>query len=155
MAVKPFRTKVVMGKQNIRSSDSSSAAHLSRAFQASMAGVLGNLDRFISHMEGVSADIVADALEPTFGKAIDYCPKDTHDLVNSAYLEARPFRGGARAEMGFGRGGVPNYAVYVHEMTAYNHEWPTRAKFLEAAVDEDTDDILGRVAAITRGYAGT
>lgn len=151
---KMFRPKAVMGRQAFPGSDGSSAAALNRQFNQTLGEVMGNLNDFVRHMEGVSPDILADALEPTFGKAIDYCPKETHALVNSAFLETERFRGGARAIIGFGRGGNPTYAIYVHEMP-YNHEAPTRSKFLEAAVDEDLDDIQRRIPAIVRGYAGT
>lgn len=154
MATKQFRPKAIMGKQQFAGSNTSSEAALNRQFNASMGEVMGNLNDFIRHMEDVSPDIVADALEPTFGKAIDYCPKDTHELVNSAFLETENFRGGARCVIGFGRGGKPSYAIYVHEMP-YNHQAPTRSKFLEAAVDEDLETIKRSIPQIVRGYAGT
>lgn len=154
MAGKQFRPKFFVGKKNFPASDEGSASALNQQFQSSMKEIVDNLWDFIQHMEGVSSDILVEALEPTFGKAIEYCPKDTHALVNSAYLETESFRGGARAEMGFGRGGNPSYAIYVHEMP-YAHEFPTRSKFLEAAIDEDYFSIISSLPRIVNEYAGT
>lgn len=150
---KQFRPKVFMGKQNFRSSDEGAENALNQQFQSSLKEIVDNLWDFVQHMENVSADMLVEALEPTFGKAIEYCPKDTHELVNSAYLEAESFRGGARAEMGFGKGGNPFYAIYVHEMP-YNHAYPTRSKFLEAALDEDYFAIINSLPRIVNEYAG-
>lgn len=97
----------------------------------------------------VSEDIMLEALQPTLEKAKYYCPKDTGDLVESAFLRVASFRGKPRVEMGFAKGGDPYYAIYVHEILHYAHEPPTRAKFLEAAVKEDLDEIYRR---LNRGY---
>ena len=151
---KSFRPKVFMGRQNLSSSGTTSEHALNRQFNASLGDILENLNDFVAHMDNVSADILVEVLEPTFGKAIEYCPKDSHDLVNSAYLESEKFRGGARAMMGFGKGGKPTYAIYVHEMP-YQHAAPTRSKFLEAALDEDYFTILKRIPQVVREFAGT
>ena len=99
----------------------------------------------INQFELVSTDVMLEALEPTFKKAAEYCPKDTLELLNSEYLEATSYRGKPRVEMGFARGGSPRYAMYVHEMIDYKHEAPTRAKFLQAAVMEDLGGIYERL----------
>lgn len=154
MAVKRFRTKSFMGKQRFLREDETAESALNQQFQESMGEIIGALEEFVDHMEGVSADILVEALEPTLGKSIEYCPKDTGDLVNSAYLEAESFRGGARAEIGYGRGGNPSYTIYVHEMP-FNHEAPTRSKFLQAALDEDYYQIIGSIPTLVREAAGT
>jgi hypothetical protein len=95
--------------------------------------------------ENVSPELLIDALRPTFEKSKVYCPKDTHRLVNSAYLESVGYRGQPRVEMGFARGGDPYYAVLVHENLEMKHKPPEQAKFLERAVDEDIADIAIRI----------
>jgi hypothetical protein len=103
-----------------------------------------------NQFETAAPQIVYNALEPTFLKARDvYCPIDKGDLRASGYLEIQPFRGQPRVEMGFARGGQPFYAVVVHENLEMPHKPPTRAKFLETAVDEDLSDISSR---ITEGF---
>lgn len=100
--------------------------------------------------EDASPDIMIDALKPTLEKARDvYCPMRTGALRESAYLLEASFRGHVRVEIGFARGGSPPYAIWVHEML-FNHEPPTRYKFLQQAVTEDLGDIYARLGA---GYA--
>lgn len=148
------RSKFYVGKQNTRQADTSLSASMSRALDASLADIIDNIHEFIAHMEGVSPDILVEVLEPTFGKSIEYCPKKTGALVDSAYLEPESYRGGARVEMGYGRGGNPDYAILVHELP-YAHENPTRSKFLESALDEDYFSIISSLPRIVREYAGT
>lgn len=93
----------------------------------------------------VTPEICRDALEPTFEKSKVYCPKDTHRLVNSGYLEITGFRGQPRVEMGYAKGGDPHYAVLVHENLNMHHQPPTQAKFLQRAVEEDLPDIAVRI----------
>lgn len=88
-------------------------------------------------VEDATPEILLDVLQPTFAKSQVYCPKLTHKLVNSGYLVITKFRGSPRVEMGYGRGGDPFYAAYVHERVDIPHRPPTRSKFLQAAMQED------------------
>lgn len=108
----------------------------------------------IDQFEEVTDDVMLDSLEPVLKKAEYYCPKDTLELVNSSYLEKANFRGQPRVEIGFAKGGNPDYAVYVHEIMDYKHEEPTQAKFLETAVMEDLDGIYERIGAGYRKFVG-
>lgn len=90
------------------------------------------------------------ALGPTLTLAKRYCPKDTKALVNSGYLEITSRGAGGTVEIGFGKGGVPHYALIVHEMLEYKHKAPTRAKFLQIAMQETRHSILARIAAQMR-----
>lgn len=105
--------------------------------------------------EEVTPALCKAALEPTLEKAKVLCPKDTHALVNSAYLETTQFRGQPRVEMGFARGGFPHYAVLVHEDLTMSHAPPTQAKFLQAAVEEDIADIAIRIGENYKAFMGT
>lgn len=118
-------------------------AQMRRQSKALTDALLDIFDQF----EEVSEDIMLEALEPTFDKALMYTPVDTGDLKGSAYLEKATFRGKPRVEMGFARGGKPNYAVYVHEIP-YNHAAPTRYKFLEQAMKEDLSSIYIRLGQL-------
>lgn len=75
-------------------------------------------------------------------KAKYYCPKDTHDLVNSGRLVTYPGNDlkGPEIQIVFGDDLVVNtgihYTIYVHEDLTKYHEPPTSAKFLERAYRE-------------------
>lgn len=151
----PFRVSSFMGRKQFHGSMAGGAQQaLNAGFQQSMEEILGNLREFISFLDGVTPDILIEAVEPTFGKALDYCPVEHGDLRASGYLESRAYRGGAEVEVGFGRGGKPDYAIYVHEIPA-SHEAPTRDKFLESAFDEDYFSIIGALPRLIREAAGT
>jgi hypothetical protein len=148
---RPFRAFV--GRQNIRGSEDSSAAELGRILQADLADMVQGISEFVEHMHGVTAEILVEALEPTLGKALEYCPVATGRLQRSGYLEVESYRGQATAYMGFGRGGNPPYTIYVHEIPAY-HEPPTRHKFFQAALDEDYYSILNNLPRLVAEAAG-
>lgn len=126
-----------------------SQASYTRDVRAQMKAVQNNLDDFIQGMKDITPQILLDALTPTFAKSAVYCPKKTHRLVQSGYLEVSETADGIIAEMGYGRGGDPFYAVFVHERTDIPHVAPTRAKFLQSALEEDADAIPARIA---QGY---
>lgn len=148
------RLHLGVGKSNIRAGDASAAGSLGRTARAQFNEIQDNFQAFIDHLEQETPEALKEALEPTFEKSKVYCPKDKGDLVDSAYLEVVKFRNGARVEMGYAKGGNPDYAIFVHEMP-YRHEAPTRSKFLETAVDEDYYNILTRVAQLIKFASGT
>jgi hypothetical protein len=153
---RPTRITTFMGRKQIRANtaNSGSQSALNQQFQSSLAEILQGLREFIAHMDNVSPDVLIEALEPTLGKSLVYCPQKTGSLKASAYLEARKYRGGAEVELGYGRGGRPDYALYAHEMP-YWHEPPTRNQFLRAALDEDYFSILSSLPRLFREAAGT
>lgn len=152
----PRTLSLTMGRQRISGSTAygASQAALRDQFNASMGDVLHNLGVFIRHMHNVGPEILEDALRPTFGKSQVYCPVRDGTLRASGYLESKQTSDGAEAEIGYGRGGIPDYAIYVHELPA-RHEEPTRDKFLQAAIDEDYFAIINRIPQLVREAAGT
>lgn len=104
------------------------------------------ITKMLDDLVAISPDIMMVALEPTFEKSQEYCPKDTGALVASGYLEVTDYRSKPRVEMGYARGGNPFYAVIVHENMELHHEPPTRAKWLQAAMLEDIGEIAYRLA---------
>jgi hypothetical protein len=144
--VKRVRINAVVGRKAIRSGNmSSTMADNTRAVRAAMQGIIKNYQRYVNHLEGSSAEIIFEAMLPTFEKSKDYCPKDTGALVESGYLEITSFRGVATVEIGYGKGGNPDYAVTVHENLEWRHKAPTRAKWLQVALAEDAADIQDRI----------
>lgn len=146
--------KSFMGSRYNRASQGASQQALQAQFKAGMADILENLRDFVADVENGAADVLVEALEPTFGKALEYCPQKTGALRDSGYLEVEKYRGRAVAAIGFGKGGQPDYAIYVHEMP-FQHEAPTRAKFLESALDEDYFSILNSIPRLIKERAGT
>ena len=125
-----------------------SQARYAEAINAQMASVTKELNSIIDQFEDMTPEIMLEALEPTFEKSKRYCPKDTEELVASAYLEITEFRGKPRVEMGYAKHGHPFYAAYVHEIPTYEHDPPTRYKFLEAALKEDADRYARELARL-------
>lgn len=104
---------------------------------------------YCNQFEEGSMEVLLAALAPTIELASFYCPKKTGALAESAYLEAETFRNGQRVEMGFAKGGQPDYAIIVHEDVEATHEPPTKAKFMQDAIDEDWGNVTTRIA---QGY---
>lgn len=146
--------RLFVGQRNIRVNATGSAAALGRQMQEAFKVLTDDLNYYLKQLEGWLPEDMIAALEPTFEKSQELCPKDTNELVDSSYLEARSFRGGVRVEMGYGKNGKAPYGVYVHEMLEYAHEEPTQAKFLEQPVDEDYFDIIQRVTDRVRVRLG-
>jgi hypothetical protein len=107
-------------------------------------------------MTSQSGEILYDALKPTFDKSQKYVPVATGDLKASGYLQVQR-QGALRAyvaEIGYGRGGFPSYAIYVHETPIF-HKAPTRWKFLQAALEEDSNEIRRRITDGFKIASGT
>lgn len=105
-------------------------------------------------VEEATPQIMLGVLQPTKAKADLYCPKDTHALVNSGYLEVTSFRGNPRVELGYARGGNPTYGVVVHENMSFKHKEPTRAKWLQVAMFEDLPQMYSTLGATYKGSMG-
>jgi hypothetical protein len=152
----PRRISFYTGRQRYNLGQNPSVRSLGRELNSSLNQVMRNFDAFLGIVEKVSPDVLIDALEPTFGKALTYCPLgDTGRLRASGYLEKEknPKTGQYNVFMGFGRHGNPPYAVYVHEVPA-THAAPTRHKFLQAAIEEDMNAIKEGIVAGYRALAG-
>jgi len=145
-----FRPRV--GRQVVRKSVSEPTKADTFAARESMKRIISNYEDFIKHVEKTTPEILVEALRPTFKTAKKYTPKDTGVLVNSGYLEIISFRGKPTVEIGFGKGGKPDYAATVHENLEFKHKAPTRAKFLQYALNEHQGqvekDIVKQLKAI-------
>lgn len=141
-----------VGRQRITKLTPGNEAHYVAGIREAMRAVISGYERLISELNDVSADVVYDALLPTFKLSQNYCPKDTHRLVNSGFLEIVTRGKTPRVAIGYAKRGDPHYAVFVHELTHLNHKAPTRAKFLLAALEHDQHNIQQR---LVRGYKKT
>lgn len=142
-----------MGKKSYKASDVSSAADLGRALAPILQEIAVDFRNYTRRVEGFLPEDLEAALAPTMELSLTYVPRDTGELADSAYLETVPYRGGARVEMGYARGGKPDYAIYVHEVP-YKHAAPTSDKFLEKAINEDYFNIVQRVSERVRARLG-
>lgn len=149
--VRPLKLSV--GRQFVFSSNSSASGALTRQARSQFQVIEDNYAKFVQHMGNEAPQILKEAMEPTFDKSKEYCPKDSGTLVNSGFMEVESFRGGARLELGYAKNNKPSYAIYVHEMP-YAHDAPTRSKWLQAAVDEDRNDIEARFIQLTKIASG-
>jgi hypothetical protein len=123
----------------------SSEATFGRSIKEQMDAIVKNFASFFDHLDHESGDILLEALKPTFEKSQEYVPVQGGRLKGSGYLEKRQIRGHTSVEIGYARGGNPNYAVFVHENLAVFHAEPTRAKFLQSALEEDAEAIKKRI----------
>ncbi len=99
----------------------------------------------INTIEEATHEALDFALDPIFLQAHEWVPVDKGPLSESLYLETAQTAAGAFAEIGFGTGESASYAVIVHENLEVRHESPTRAKFLEAAINKHEKDVLPRL----------
>lgn len=139
------RIKSIVGRQSVRRTRFPSEGQFTSLIKQEMKDIENRLDAILQEVERATPEIMENALKPVLKKAIYYCPIDTGKLRESAFLETVKFRGNPRVEIGFGRGGKPFYAIYVHEALDHHHEAPTQAKFLTRAVFEDTAGIRQRL----------
>lgn len=150
--VRPFRLSV--GRVRTTSAIGSTEAANIRSVRTQMRTIEKNFQKFVQHMGNVLPEVLVEALQPTFEKSQRYVPEDTSRLKKSGYLEVRQRAEGAVAEMGYGRGGNPPYTVFVHERMELKHKSPTRAKFLQAAIQEDSSAIAQRIQDLTAKAGG-
>jgi hypothetical protein len=123
--------------------------------KAQIADLNAAVTSIFDQIAGASPYLALDALQPTFKKSQEYCPKKTGALVDSGYLEITSLDSrNPRVEMGYGLGGSPPYAVYVHEQVNFFHAPPTRAKWLQAAMLEDLQALWARLITNYREFTG-
>ena len=134
-----------MGLTKVNMPQYASESDYVQQVQAVMKALRDDLQYIMDQFEDVTPDITIEALRPIFDKSQEYCPHRTGELRNSGFLESVGFRGEPRVEMGYAKGGIPRYAVLVHEQVEVQHKAPTRSKFLEAAINEDYGEIIDRV----------
>lgn len=124
------------------------------AVRESMNRVIDNFKEWTKHIDEQSANVLEDALRPTFDWSQEIVPYRTGELHDSGYLETNSTRGKARVEIGYAKGGQPSYAIVVHEDLHAGHESPRQAKFLQMPLEADEQDIMERVREGLRYAAG-
>jgi len=111
----------------------------------SMAAVIKNYEGIIRQLHSVTPDAVRNALEPVFDKSLEYVPYKSGRLSESAILEVEGGPGNVRGSITYGNS-TAWYAALVHEYVWLNHNPPTRAKYLQSALEEEMDSFLTSLA---------
>lgn len=121
-----------------------------KSARESMANVIRQVDQIFRSTKAQLPEVMEAVLEPTLDLSMVYCPVKTGKLVESAMLNSGFKNGKAYASISYGAGGKIHYAAMVHERTDLNHAFPTRSKFLQAALEEDLQNFKERIAFMLR-----
>lgn len=147
---KTIKLRASVGRQRMDPSIMRHEARYIASLRAQFKVITDNYERIVQAMKGKpSAEILLEALQPTFRLSQKYVPVLSGDLKASGFLEIDPSSKLPRVVIGYARGGSPHYAAHVHERVDIGHAPPTRSKFLLAALEEDNANIQKR---IVRGY---
>lgn len=143
------RFKARIGRERVGGAVPDSIGSATLDVRSQMNAIIQEYFRWTQHMEEQADDVLYEALKPTFEKTQQRVPLKDGDLIASGYLEKRTFRGNATVEIGYAKGGSPEYAIEQHENLEYNHAEGRTAKYLERPLLEDADAIQ---SAIMRGF---
>lgn len=119
---------------------SSPASYLAATATArlGMAGIVKNYLAFASYIQDATPDILLVALRDPFQLSQVYVPRKTGKLAASGYLIITKRGRKPQVEIGYGRNNDPDYAGLQHENLEFRHDPPTRAKYLQRALEERT-----------------
>ncbi len=144
-----------VGTQRVTGNISPSQAGYTRQIRSQMVQVEKNYTRLIETLQASTEEAVRKMLQPVFDRSQVLVPVKGGDLKSSGYIETRIKANGlVVGEVGYGRGGVPPYAVFVHENLDAHHASPTQAKFLEQAADEAANGMLDQAGSVYRDTLG-
>lgn len=149
MAARLARFRV--GPQRITAGVSPSQAGYARQIRSQMESVERSYTRLIGTLRSDTHEAVRRMLQPVFDRSQELVPVKTGVLKASGYIETRRRgRGGNQVigEVGYGKGNIPPYTVFVHENLDVHHAPPTQAKFLEQAADEHIADMLDQAGHV-------
>lgn len=116
-----------------------------KSARQSMAEIIGRVNAIFEGTKAKLPSVLEDALVPTFELSQNYCPVLTGALKESGSLTSGVKNNEAFASISYGAGGKIHYAAIVHERTDLRHDFPTRSKYLQAALEEDVEDIRDRI----------
>lgn len=143
-----------VGRQRLGAGVRPSEADYTRQIRAQMKQIEDNLMKVIRGIEGLTPEALEYGVQPIYDLSQVYVPRKTEALANSGSIDASVTSRGARVVVSYGKGGEPEYAVFVHEMVDYYHAPPTQAKFLEQAVNEEVGNVRDRVAEFLKDRTG-
>lgn len=113
-----------------------------------MSDIIRKYSQIVNHLKGVTPDILLEVLLPVFDKSQMYCPVKTGALLASGDLRVTENSGNrVKAVISYGNASTP-YTAIVHERVDLHHESPTRAKWLQSAMEEEFDSLLAHLAIL-------
>jgi hypothetical protein len=118
--------------------------------RAGMAEIINQYSSFIKSLVDITPEALESAMQPVFDKSQEYVPKATLALMHSGRLTVTKGPSPS-AEITYGDA-TAWYAALVHERVWLNHAPPTRAKYLQAAMEEEFDSFLVSLAVDYSGF---
>lgn len=144
MTIRGFRPNI--GATSFKGAAAGSLqASLAANVAAQMDVIVENFRALTDNIDSQTGQIVLEALEPTFEMSQELVPVEFGELKASGYLEMSQTKGHATVEMGYGKGGHPDYAIIVHEDLEAYHAPPTQAKYLQQPLEQDSEFIQARI----------
>lgn len=113
--------------------------------RASMKAVVDKYAKLVKHLQTVTPDVLWNALEPVFQKSQDYVPVRTGELKFSGDMRVEGVGDTLEGSITYGNP-TAWYAALVHEYVWLNHQPPTRAKYLQSAMEEELDSFMVSIA---------
>ncbi len=141
------RVRASVGLRRISKTTRASRATTGRELRAQFKTLQDNLRKAIRQIKDVAPAALYHAMEPIYDESQILVPVDTRALKKSGFLEVTTFRGNPVIAIGYGKGGKPFYAEYVHEDLDAGHKAPTQAKFLQEPWERQQSKIPNRIAA--------
>lgn len=121
----------------------------------SMADVIKKYAQFADYIEGITPDILVYAMHEAFDLSQVYVPVETGALRDSGYLIITNRGKKPQVEIGYGRNNEPNYAALQHENMEFHHKAPTRAKYLQVALEESATHVQATIVALLKQAASS
>lgn len=112
----------------------------------------------IGKIENATVQTLIYAIQPIREATLRYVPVKTGRLRSSFYIIAGKYYKSNRVTLGYARYGFPKYAQIVHDRlydeqgNLIRHKSPTKALFLELAIQEHLSEILPRAQYFLRNF---
>lgn len=150
---KPIAASI--GSRRLSKNDRSAEAVAIRNIRKGMNEVIEQYRKWIAHMDSVQPEILEQAFERVLFDSLIMVPRDTGNLADSAYLEVGKAGTRTNLEIGYDKGSRLGYAAVVHENLEWQHEPPTRAKYLEIALLQNASHVWETIKRLEKEASGT
>ena len=139
------RLRGAIGSRRLSRGGDTSIANATRQTRMQMKAIEDEYAKFVHLFKDATPEMLEFAVKPILDRSLELVPQLTGELYESGYIEAKRTPKGGRVTVGYAKGGVPSYAVYVHERMDLKHRAPTQAKFLQQAMSENIEEVPGRL----------
>jgi hypothetical protein len=145
MATNVKIARPLIGLRRIHSNQSAATAGATQSVRTEMQTIVDNMQKLMDGVTQATPEALDYALRPIYDASQELVPVDKGKLKESGYLETRRNGEMVEAELGYGKGNNPSYAVFVHEDLEATHNFPTSAKFLEKPLKAQWDEVGARI----------